>query len=125
MAGEHDELVTPRPARGLARTFPDAEAVLVRRARHQLNVLNPATVASCIEAFATRRGAPAPPAPSGLRALVTAALRRVLALIDALCGIAVVHTPLEHDAASPMLKELAPSVPIAPSLRRRRSVSGM
>lgn len=54
--GEWDDLVAPRPRDGLAATFPRAEVWLIRRALHQLNVLNPATVCECVEGFAARHG---------------------------------------------------------------------
>ena len=44
--GEWDDLVAPRPRDGLAATFPRAEVWLIRRALHQLNVLNPRPCAS-------------------------------------------------------------------------------
>ena len=54
--GSDDDLVTPRPASALARSYPRGEAKLLRRAVHQLNVLNAATLAGIIDDFALRHG---------------------------------------------------------------------
>lgn len=83
-----DDLVAARPADGLRASFPTADVTLVTRALHQINVLNPATVCECVEAFEARRGCEPPRAGATLVGRGTDLLRRGLAALDRLCGVA-------------------------------------
>lgn len=89
--GLWDGLVTPRPASGLRATFPTAEASVVRRGLHQLNVLNPATVCACVEGFERRRRGTSTALASAqrrpVRVLGWLLLRRVLGWLDWTCGV--------------------------------------
>jgi len=62
--GDRDDLVTARPAAGLAASFPNATAVCVAGGLHQMNCLNPALICQIIEAFAAKHRGHAAPAPS-------------------------------------------------------------
>ena len=85
-----DDLVAARPADGLRASFPTADVTLVTRALHQINVLNPATVCECVEAFEARRGCEPPRAGATLVGRGTDLLRRGLAALDRLCGVAAI-----------------------------------
>jgi hypothetical protein len=123
--GGSDELVTPRPARFLAATFPSSDVVLLTHARHQLNVLHPAAVAATVEGYAARHGAPPPPPPRSIGALALALLWHSCALVDSLVGVTAAHTPLAAaEVASPLLRSQQ-RVAFAPSFRRKRSVGGL
>ncbi|EOD38241.1 hypothetical protein EMIHUDRAFT_449054 [Emiliania huxleyi CCMP1516] len=87
-AWDGDDLVAARPADGLRASFPTADVTLVTRALHQINVLNPATVCECVEAFEARRGCEPPRAGATLVGRGTDLLRRGLAALDRLCGVA-------------------------------------
>ena len=86
--GSWDDLIMPRPMKGLRATFPKAEMVVVRRALHQLNVLHPATVCACIEAFEERQGCRISRLPAqGIRDKALCLLRCGLAGLDRLLGV--------------------------------------
>ena len=81
---------------------------MIEGARHQLNVLNAATVCDCVEAFAARRGAKRLGSTSKTRlhtiwsctAILRRALRLILSLLDQAIGIAATRIQLEGEGAS-------------------------
>ena len=133
--GSADALVTPRPARGLAYSFPhiETEVTMLTNAMHQLNVISPEAVARCVEDYASRHGGvgggPAAGANEVTKPLTWSVmgmrlLRRGLATLDWMMGVAITRIDLREGegggrCASPAKRMAAP-----PSLRRRRSVYG-
>ena len=87
--GSCDELVSPRPAQGLAKTFPNASCTFVVNARHQLNVLNPAAVASSVESFEMRHGHGGGIRTRRMNSLATSVLRIIFSIVDRISGVKV------------------------------------
>ena len=103
--GTADALVTPRPLSGIAHSYPYGELTWLVHARHQLNVLNPAAVAACIDAFATRHGGGGDSAIVGRVAvgsggILPACMHCLSLALDSLLGVRAEIVDLREQRAS-------------------------